>query len=181
MVSFELCFIFPVFWGLEENEWKRRWSLFDIMLLVQLIPLRCDVLAPLLLRFLFLLGLNGYFLKLVSVHLHIASNHAVSDRCHRLVPVLALGSLQETLNQDRVSFGHMRLDDFLNDLGVEHQECSLGRLVVHTLRGSYQPLDQLRAKLVESRFRFFAEKFKNLLDFIYKNDLLGGTGDGPEL
>lgn len=83
---------------------------------IELLPLVLDFLLSILLLLLLLLGLDGKFFKLIPVDLHVGANDLVRDRGHRLVPMLLLRSIQQSLHNNRVRLRHVSLHHLLNRL-----------------------------------------------------------------
>ena len=85
------------------HERESRFLLFDTQTPVKKVPLACIFSLLGLLLLLLLLCLNSQLLELVTIHLHVRTDDLVSDGCDCLVPVLLLRTVEQALNNDRVS------------------------------------------------------------------------------
>jgi hypothetical protein len=94
--------------------------------------------------------------------------------------MLLLGSMEQSLNDNRIRLCHIVFDQFLNNFGVKHEECSLCSLVVHALACLQQSLQEPRAEFLELLINRVAHQVKHFLDFLDKDDFFGGAGNGPE-
>lgn len=83
---------------------------------IELLPLVLDFFLSILLLLLLLLGLDRKFFELISIDLHVGANDLVGDRGDRLVPMLLLRSIQQSLHDNRVSLRHISLHHLLNSL-----------------------------------------------------------------
>jgi hypothetical protein len=76
---------------------------------------------------------------MVPIHLHIGANNLIGDGGHRLVPVLLLRTVEQTLNDDWVCFHHVCLNNFLNRLRIKQEKSPLSGLIMHTLACAEKP------------------------------------------
>ena len=118
---------------------------------------------------------------MVPIHLHIGANNLVGDGGHRLVPVLLLRAVEQTLHDDWICFHHVALHNFLDRLGVKQKQSPLGGLVMHTLACAEKPFQELGSELVELLLGPVPHKVEHLFDLLDENHFFGWAGDRPEL
>ena len=96
------------------HKWELRLGFFDAHAAVKHFPLLCIFFLLRCLLFLVMLCSDRQLFKLLSVYVHVGADHLVSDRGHRLVPVLLLGSIEKARNNYGVSLCHIVLNHLLD-------------------------------------------------------------------
>ena len=148
---------------------------------MQSVPFRLQLNLTSLFLSCFLLTRGSQLFELVLVDLHIRPNNRKSYSVYSLVPVRSLLGLVEPLNYNWIGFSHVWSHQLYNVIRVEQKKRSFSSLVVHTLGGKHQSMQQIYTELSKLWFSLASQKVKNFFNRADVDYFLGRISQGPEL